>query len=174
MNPVSPIKWVDLSSTFHLTIQDILYIPSGSSKLIFFLDRNIFDISCDIDTNPINTSIIPSIFFRNNYQILFTKLNNGIKGTWTWRYPDANTKSENKEFDINYLMGKHNSWYPLHNNSVPTHNIYTNKPLNSKFDGLNILELPLNTKIGWRGPMIYMEDIDKLPPIIYKKNGYIL
>lgn len=157
--PVSPSEWGQKSSKpYHLTLQDIINIPKGTSKTIFFLDRNMFDLSCDEQYNPVNTPIKPSQFFRHGYYILFNKTDDGIKGNWTWlgAWVDQKTQPEiHREFDINY---EHKRWYPLTDGKL----------LNTgDFHSRHYTSFPLSTKLGWRGEMMFQENMDKCPDIIY-------
>jgi hypothetical protein len=53
--PIYPDEYEQVSSSYHLTIKDILDIPIGETVCIFFMDRNMYDISCDENINKINT-----------------------------------------------------------------------------------------------------------------------
>jgi hypothetical protein len=153
LRSVSPIEWLnELSKPYHLTIKDIENIPLNKPINIFCMDRNILDISCNIDHNYPNIPTKPSVFFRKGYCITFTKTEDGIKGKWIFNH-DANS-SYKKEFDIDI----ENIWYPLKNDCI-SDNI--NKNLHDiKYIGTNYKEFPETTRLGWRGAIMLMNNMD--------------
>jgi DNA-directed RNA polymerase beta' subunit len=97
-----------------MTIKDVIDIPKGEEREIFFMDRNIIDIA---DRNEKNVEMLPSDFFKDCYFIKFIKTDDGIRGTWFWNkhyLDDVGNCPEHKEFDID--LGTF--WYPLKDNKV--------------------------------------------------------
>ena len=66
------------------------------------------------------------------------------------------------EFDIEYLEG---NWYPLTDGYLPPKDPQGFAKLNFKTKK-HWKEFPKTTRVGWRGPMIKWDDLDKLPNII--------
>jgi len=153
------LTWLDNSEQFQLTIKDILDIPLNKPVLIFCMDRNVIDL-CDKSTTP----LAPSFFFRKNYFFFFTRTE-GIIGNWEWTFNKKRIDIE-KEFDINLDT----CWYPLKDNQVP------DKDEQCLFDfgemaGKSYTDFPPNTKVGWRGPMMMADDMNKLP-FVYNKQKH--
>lgn len=175
-NTIYPYQFEYESYKYHLTIRDILDIPQGETVSIFFMDRNMFDISCDKIINNLNIPIKPSKFFRHGYYIDFTKKSlNGISGEWKWNwlttenlYINALDTEYDREFDVD--MG--GLWYPLKNNHIPEIDEQEICEIPRDFAGKHFLELPESTRLGWRGPMMLRKYMDELPDIIYKYDGY--
>lgn len=166
MNIISPIDFVKISSPYHMKIKDVLNLPIGKPVCIFFLDRNMFDLSCDVKYNKINVPTKPSHFFKNGYYIEFTR-RLGIFGTWKWTYD--NHIDEGREFDIKLSNG---IWYPLNSGHILKQK-ETFFDIPKKFINKHYTKLPVNTYIGWRGPMMLAENMDKCPNIVLKKDGSI-
>lgn len=167
---IAPVEFIEKSRTYHLTIKDILDMKEGEVLNIFFLDRNIFDQSCNEHVNTIGEAVAPSRFFKNGYYIDFTKTT-GIKGIWTWHYPGGTDKElEEREFDLDL----NSLWYPLNNDRVPSEDSQGIWTIPSEFAGKHYTELDDSTRLGWRGPMMRKSDMDNLPSIILKKNGSII
>lgn len=158
---VSPIKWLyEDSLRYHMTIKDIVDIPVGEKTEIFFMDRNILDL---IEDNKKYIPILPSEFFSKCYFITFTKIDNGIRGTWLWNtYSDIGNCPEHREFDID--LGSF--WYPLKNDKVPLNDEQGNIRF-GKNAGKHYSAFSDNTRLGWRGPMMLKENMDKCSSIIY-------
>ena len=166
---ISPVEFIEKSKQYHLTIKDIMNMKEGEVLNIFFLDRNMFDHSCDERYNTIGEAVVPSRFFRNGYYIDFTKTT-GIKGTWTWHYPGGTDKElEEREFDVDTGT----IWYPLKNNTVPNRDSQGIFTIPIDFAGKHYTELDDSTRLGWRGPMMRKSDMDNLPSIVLKKDGQI-
>lgn len=159
----SPVRFYDNSSKYHLTIKDVLNFEIGKPVKIFLLDRNMFDPSCD--NNAINTPLLPSVFFRNCYFIEFTR-RDGLYGECKWLF---NNKTE---YNFEFHVCMPTCWYPLKNNRVPIRDEQEIFEIHPAFAGKHYTELPKDTLLGWRGPMMLYENIDKCPKIILKKIGY--
>jgi len=152
---ICPNDWINnKTKKFHLTIEDIINIPIGKTINIFLLDKNILNMSCRLEINEPNVPTKPSIFFRNGYFISFTKIDNGIKGKW--KFNKNPKKTYIKEFDINIK----DKWIPLKNEKI-----FYREELDD-CDIINLknkkyTEFSKYTRLGWRGPMMLLNDIDK-------------
>ena len=162
----SPKDFIVASKPYHLTIGDVLNFPVGKIIRIYFLDRNMFDLSCDDQINPIGQPIRPSEFFRRGYFIDFTRRDD-LKGTWRWTFDDYTYTDNDREFDL--ALGEH-LWYPMKDSKVPEKDWQGIFTIPEDFAGKHYQELPLNTKIGWRGPMMLASNMDKCPDVVMKKN----
>jgi hypothetical protein len=158
------VEWLNVGSRpYHLTIQNILNLSNGDSIEIFFMDRNVMDISCDKEYNEENIPIKPSHFFRNCNYITFTK-KEGIIGDWDWHCTLLTKKLTYKEREFDIDLG--DFWYPLKNNKVPESNEYDLFDL-SKYSGKHYSEFSPDTRIGWRGEMMLKENMDKCPNVYW-------
>lgn len=162
---VNPAEWVKRTSLpYHLTIRDIEQLELNKPTNIFLMDRNVYDTSLDEGNNPKNKAIKPSSFFRKGYYITFTKKEEGIKGKWIFNIEPNN--SYNKEFDIN--LGT--VWYPLKNDKVPERDWQGLFDL-SKYYNMHYSDFPRDTKLGWRGPMMLVQNMDKCGYIIWTNDN---
>jgi hypothetical protein len=157
----TPSGFIKASEPYHMRIKDVLNLPIGKKIRLFFLDRNMFDMSCDSENNPVGIPIKPSQFFRAGYFIDFTRRKE-LRGTWKWTYAGGDSE-EDSEFHID--LGK--SWYPLRNDRIPEKDSQSVFQIPDSFAGKHYSNLDPNTKIGWRGEMMYARDMDKCPNIIY-------
>ena len=158
-------KWELETRPNHATIQTIMEIPLGESRVFLCLDRNVSEfISETIGENKPGDTLVPSQFFKTQTHIKFTKTGDGIEGTYiiaddleTIDYPYDDAVND---FDIEY---KPNNWYPLCDGVFEgpdgkaviykgSYKIDKPKKHWTSFDK--------NTRIGWRGPMIPIEKID--------------
>jgi hypothetical protein len=161
MVTISPTEFVKESRKYHLTIGDVLSFPVNEKKHIFFMDRNMYDISCDIKYNPVGLPIRPSHFFRKGYYINFTRIT-GLHGIWEWLYDSDPHIDNDREFDVD--MDR--CWYPLEYDHVPNIDEQGVFKIPKKFAGKSYTQLPKDTRLGWRGPMMLVENMDKLPDIV--------
>jgi hypothetical protein len=150
---MNPNIWLDMSRPSHLTIDDVLGMPLQQPVRIFFMDRNVLDLSANRNSNFSETHVSPSRFFRNCYYIDFTRTE-GIRGTWKWLYNGAPEAEESREFDID--MGT--CWFPLRNGEVY---MYDDKSALRK----HYSALPGTTRLGWRGPMMLASVMDSGPDV---------
>ena len=141
--------WINLySKSYHMTIEKVLALPINTDIKIFFMDRNIIDLSCIPEINPPYEAIKPSIFFRNNYYIIFNKSEEGIRGSWKWNTSNYQEVETDREFDID--TGDY--WMPL---------------TNSCYDNKHYTKYHKNTYLGWRGYMMLESDMNKCPDVMY-------
>jgi hypothetical protein len=158
-------EWLKESKPFHLTINDILKLPAGKKVEIFFMDRNLTDITCEDNINPQNVSKTPTNFFRKGYFIKFLKLHdNDINGIWQLKY-DGEWQPEmelDREFEV--YLNDVRLWTPLVNGSVPDKIKY------GKNRGKSWKTLDKNTLLGWRGPMMFKKDMNRLPKVYWTQQ----
>lgn len=155
--------WFNKYSNKWITIKDIEKLKKGDKVKIVVLDRNFLDIVSNPNINKENTSYSPQVFFKNNWGI-YTH-NDGLQGTLfeAWMKKDKKPPKENFEFDVEYKKGK---WYPLKNGILPAKDLQFNFNLLGK--KMHWTEFPKNTKVGYRGPMIFWKDLKDMPQIYWK------
>ena len=160
--------WEEETRSLHATIQTIKDIPIGKSQIYLCLDRNAGELVHDnLKINyKIGHKIRPSMVFHNNYFIKYTKTGEGLDGTFIiacgiGKINDP-IKDIRKDLDIEYAP---DCWYPMKNGYLPAK------------DNQRIIKLlgvskqwssfKPSTRLGWRGPMIPIELIDKIPITFY-------
>lgn len=178
--------WLSKLRPKFLTIQDIKNIPIGKSVELLLICRNFSDAYMQaVDSGVVAK---PREFCKYAYQLTFTKTDHpsGIYGTWLWHFSGSNQQQEfDREFELEITRcqcvdcpyycdkpcGKF-MWYPLEGGCMRI----SEAPLEYrmfKLDGREakpVDEYPTNTRIGWRGPMVFLEDIDSMPDVYWLKE----
>ena len=157
-NTLNIDKWYKNSRKYWITINDIEQLLNNKKKneiIVLMLDRNYLDIA--MGHNKKNKSYNVNHFFRfNKYKVIYDK---NLKGKLIY----LNKKDPYKvnfEFEVEY---KKDNWYPFINGYLPKNDPQGfDKLLGKK---IHFSKFPKNTHIGFRGPMILWENIDKLPDI---------
>jgi len=158
-------KWIDEIRPFHVTIQTILDLEPGEILRCLCFDRNFGDLFGDMN---ICETFIPDAeeTFPDNYYLRFTKgpKKDSIEGDFFIAcgikeidYPDNDPRHE--WLHIEYYQ---NCWYPLQNGVFQVIDRQFNRRLVEGEDR-HWRDYPLGTRLGWRGPMIPIEDINKIP-----------
>jgi hypothetical protein len=160
---ISPFEIKKVSRNYHLTIKDILDLPIGKPIEIFCMDRNLFDFC--IYKDRINIKMSAENFFNEGYIIKYEKTH-GLIGKW--KFLNFDDDYFIREFDID--LGSF--WHPLFNNKVPERDADFKQKMPIKFRKKHYSELPLDTRIGWRGPCMLLEDVKKLPQILLTEKDY--
>ncbi len=157
-------KWIDMAYDYRLKIKDVMNMKKGDTMSVLVLDRNVGDIA--VSANPENVVIDPYQFFRYNFATYIH--DNGLKGTMIYHWQDKDYGDDEFEFDIEYAP---HSWYPLKNGKLPKKDpqggadfIYTRE--------VSWTEFPIDTGIGWRGPMVRSQYLKYLPPIYASDDEY--
>lgn len=166
-NALIESDWLFKASKYFITIKDILSMKEGDKDIFILFDRNLFDST---HNNKENKIYKPEHYFRG-YSIIYTHVY-GLFGKMVF-------------YDNNKLL---DSWYLDHydywqvNLSTGWWTKLTDGKLTQlpkpqpKIDFPNGLEnklwntLPKNTFIGWRGPMMRLSDLKKMPNIYWNKK----
>lgn len=157
---MNPNDWLDSTYLYHLTIKHILSLKVGESVAIFLMDRNVLDLCCESSINPYGEKKKPTEFFKNNYYINFTKTE-GIRGDWKWIWNNkVQHTDKNQEFHID--LGS--CIFPLKDDKVPMEDNQRCFNL-SEHAGKHYTKFPLYTKLGWRGNMMRVRDMNKLSKV---------
>jgi len=161
-------KWFDKSRSKWLKISDIKRLTPGEKITLVVLHRNTEDLSLDKSINSRGKAIKPSTFYRK--MIAYYRpdaLSSGMSGmsgmSGSLRFKSINEKEWPLELEVEYKPG---FWYPLVNGYLPAkdpQNIF-GVLLGRK---IHWKDLPSNTPVGWRGPMILLEDVKKMPLVYY-------
>ena len=149
--------WLNSMKHKYITIKDIIKLNKGDSIKLLAIDTNFFDL---IDYNEVGIEYPPDIFLQDNYIFEYTH-NFGLNGMIRW-IKEKNINHFN--FDINY--NKFN-WYPLNNHGkLPfkdPQGIHSFKNIKK-----NYKEYPLNTLIGWKGPMLLWDHVINQNILLYR------
>lgn len=151
-------KWVEKSKAFHITAKKIAEMKKGDSVKVISLDRNFCDFLGNLklkeNTNYDPKEILPKAYYNGIY---FQE--NKLKGKFQYTNLFWKGKLEdpfNFEFDVEYADGE---WYPLEKEKLSKHIV------GGKKDKTSEEFIKEDVRVGWRGPMIFEKDLDKLPPL---------
>ena len=130
------------------------------------MTNTIYKLSCKDDIA--NKSLAPIDFFKNCHFISFTKYE-GIRGKWKFNHNPKT--SHKKEFDID--LGEF--WCPLRNDKIFGEFMIETDDEDKILDiinnvGENYTDYPPGTRLGWRGPMMLVQDMGKCGNITW--DGY--
>ena len=140
-------QWENISSEYHLTIYNIQGLKPGDKIDVLILDRNVMDIVCDI--NEADVLYPPNEFFRQNRHT-YTH-GEGLQGILHLHY--GNTEEDTILVDFEFdLLTEEGVWLPLKD---------------EKLGDNHWSSFPATTKVGWRGPMVKWDDVDKIGSIYY-------
>ena len=148
--------WMEHMKEDFLKIEDITKLSKNDELELICFDRNMQDLMSK-NKEP----ILSEIFFRRNLRITYIHDNNLQGHAWWFVDQELPTKSELFEFHLEYTPG---FWYPLKDGKLPD-----NDPqglFNLGEVPKNYREYSLNTRVGWRGPMIELKKL-KNAPFIY-------
>lgn len=151
-------KWQNEAKQKFLTVSDIGRLKKGDTIKVLVLDRNLYDIVLEI--NDSNALYNACEFFRYNSATYVHE--KGLQGKITYHFNNEDLTNDPFEFDVEFAEG---NWYPLKNGYLPAEDeqgCFKLLGRKTKWD-----EFPLDTHIGWRGPMMFWEDVKKMPDIYW-------
>jgi len=170
--------WYDMAcDKFALKISDITKLQPGDKMDVLVLDRNVWDIALNKKINKPGVSYNSEIFFQQNSGTYVHNKDLSGKMVFCWdddEDEDENNFNHNFEFDIEY---KPNKWYPLKNGVLPDKDPsgFCEFPWQTEQHWTNF---PVDTKIGYRGPMIPWSKLKEMSNIYWKneqtKKHYLL
>jgi len=133
--------WLSLMKKKFISIKDINNLETGEEIKFLCIDRNFYDL---IEHNE-NRCLKPVVFFSNSYIMNYIH-NKNLHGH---TYFDNDV--HNFEFHVNWR----NRWYPLENGCLSKEG--------KRFLGYDapstLDEYPLDTLVGWRGPVLLWKDV---------------
>ena len=146
-------EWEKKTEPYHLTIGDVYELKEGKSIHFYCLDRNWTEMVSF--NNGDDVEYKASDVLQNNYRAIFYK-DYGIRGETKWFFNDGTFRIENTVWHVD--LG--HIWCPLdEDDKVP---LFLECFDVGKLAGVKAEHLPLNTKIGWRGPCILKENLNKV------------
>ncbi len=149
--PLSWEEWDKAADSSALTIEDIISLKPGTKHQLLIQDRNVGDSIGNLghdDGKPRR----PTAFFS------------GLKDTFTYRdglsgCMDWNWGEHDDDFTFQLLSEMKRMWYPLDRDGF--------FPLAKK----HWTDMPLTTKVGWRGRAMRWSDLAQLPSL-YTTGGF--
>jgi len=150
-------QWIRDARRFHLTIRDVQSMNEDESVDLICFHRNTCDVVRGNGQRRQNKPMDPQKFFHNGGMYLkFTKYI-GLLGMWEWRCGGGPRQGT---FHLEYAPGR---WYPLDKNETLPHlGCCYNSELAT---GKCVSDYPDNTRLGWRGPMMRISDLPKMPRV---------
>lgn len=168
--------WEAKTEHLHLTIQNVLDLPVGETRLFLCLDRNVCEnVEHCIDFFNKKGGVWPekeikaSELLKNVTYFKFTR-KEGLKGdgfvsedggTEDW-VEESSGWGSNFEFHIEYAS---NHWFPLEEGALQPRgkddSILDMERVTDKV--VHWSQFSNSTRLGWRGPMIPIEKIDEIP-----------
>jgi len=150
---LDPEQWYTLAHKKHtLQIKDITKLNLGDKLDLLLLDNNVWrnTISKDKIKNQIYS---PESFFGYSFGTYIHS--HELCGTLLLHLADTAILIDGFEFYVEYTDDQ---WYPLSDGYL----------LINDSNDIHWTELPLDTKIGYRGPAIYKSILNILPNIIIR------
>jgi hypothetical protein len=154
------INWLKKSKSKCLKISDIMKLSPGQKIEVVAFHRNTADRSLESNINKRGTAIKPERFFRN--MIAEYRHFKDMEGTLFFKN-DGDNDEWPFELEVEH---KPDFWYPLKDGYLPAkdpQNIFSillGKKIHWK-------DLPKNTHVGFRGSMILLENVKKMPLVYY-------
>lgn len=151
--------WEENAREKWLKVGDIEKLKTGDTIKVLVMDRNLYDITMDI--NDPNTLYTSEHFFSQNTATYVH--GSGLQGKLTFHIGN-NDDIVQDPFDF-HVQYNGSCWYPLKNGSLPAEDEQGLFPLLDREVGWD--EFPLDTPIGWRGPMVLWENVEAMPDIYW-------
>lgn len=149
--------WISHTKMYHLTINDIIDLKLGDQTIVVQLDQdNLFN--CE-DCNEPSIICEPTEFFQDVVGVYTHEEN--LKG----RFQSVDIDRD-FEFDVEY---KKNHWYPLTEGRLPADDDDCVCAFGDKC-GWHWNQFPIDTRIGWRGPMIETSKLQLCPKVYWLEN----
>jgi hypothetical protein len=153
LNGIDLKDWEQYSQGEHLTIEDVMNLNEGDKLHLLVMDRNLWDIVCCRENNLGNTLHPPAQFFRHN-RATYTHIGD-LKGTLVYHWGDGDSEEYDFEFDVEYMSHR---WYPLKDGHLPARDPQGIAPFDYE-EPKPWTDFPVNTRVGWRGPMMLWEKV---------------
>jgi len=151
-------KWIEDTKPFHLRINDVMDFKEGQEIMFLVMDRNLYDIACEDDGNIL---FQPKHFFGLN-TATYTH-SRDLKGTIVYHWAQENSPEYPFEFEIEYAPG---NWYPLTDGHLPARDPQEMAPFDYD-EPKPYTDFPVDTRLGWRGPMMKWDDLDIQPDVFW-------
>ena len=151
-------KWYNESRQHWLTIKDLLSLKSGTELDILLYHTNALDAPMTYFKS--DTSYTPKKFFKSERDTLVLSDEELMGHFKIYEEYDPIPKYLEVEY-------KKDKWYPLVDGFLPAKNEKGKKLLGKK---THYTELPSETPVGFRGPMILWKELGNLPKIYFSEK----
>jgi hypothetical protein len=155
-------SWLNFMEDRELTIADIEGMKPGESIEVIMLHRNLGDVVLDPRVHPFLELFEAKVFFKE------------VRGKYTHVKDlhgilvDELGEEGPFNFHLNYF-GK--LWYPLGDDGLLPVETGEACVRNAIAD---YRRYPKTTKVGWRGPMLRVSDLDDAPMVYHKSQRYTI
>jgi hypothetical protein len=150
-------EWIRATKPFHLTKEQVLKMKKGDVENFLLLDSNARKAYYDTKINPIGVAKTPREFFRNSTMMKFT-YEDALKGRCFYNFMNEADPDWRFEFEVEYSP---DCWYPLRNGLLLGDGRFV---IPEEMKG-SWEKIPIETRVGFRGPMIKISEFDKLPKV---------
>lgn len=156
-------------NNFAVRLIDLKEIEPGSSLEVLFIDRNFFDT-----LRPNRQGVVDvwaTVQRGGLYTGKYTKtrdtssndatdgMPNDLVGTFEWYNLKTDTNSNRIDDPFEFHLCPTNTYYPMHHGFL----INVLPPTFERIQGPHYSELPDDSWVGWRGMMVRLEEVDRLP-----------
>jgi len=160
-------EWLDHMKSKELTVADIEAMKPGEQLQVIQLHRNLGDMVLDESVNPYGVAIPAAKFFEP------------MKGVYTHdhdlhgRFLDVPDECELGDHEFNFHLNyAGRSWYPLNDDGL-----LPLAPEESPVVQIAVADYrkyPKTTKVGMRGPMLRLSDVETAPPVYHYEEEFFL
>lgn len=157
-------EWLQLANTKFLTIGDFKKMKKNSVHKFALFDRNLTDVTHD---NTLHKIYEPKDFFKKCYKSIYTHYD-GLFGEIidTW----GNHSKQISRIDYWQIFVKEiDCWHVLTEGCIRAIFPYIDYP--PGIEGKKWNEFSDDTLVGWRGPMMYESDLEKMPSIFINEDS---
>lgn len=163
--PLEFEEWLEFMKSKELTIADIEAMQPGEQLKVIQLHRNLGDYVLNEYVNPYDTAISAVEFFAP-VGGLYTH-SHDLHGRLLDVPDDCDCGESEFNFHLNY-QGTH--WYPLGDDGLLP--VATGEYM-IRHAVADYRAYPKSTKVGMRGPMLRLSDVEKAPPLYHREISYI-
>lgn len=178
MRPVSWMKWADfVTRAKHVTIADVEYMQEGAAARVLFLDRNFGDHVYNLARKKMAERGRPNCrrvtidvreLLEMAYVGEYTHVR-GLSGMLKWEGDWAEGRDpEEFEWDLEY--NEHGSFYKLHHGKLPRDFGQYDHDRPYGAEGRPWESFPKDRRVGWRGPCLFVKDLEELPKKMYYED----
>lgn len=161
-------QWIKDTRPYHLNLKEVQNWQKGEKREVVMFDRNFeeYDIWENIKQK---TSLPATTFFKHNKGTLT------YKGDLKWDITyDFGETIEHEVHISTASLSTSWKWVNIENNHIEIKNeVLDNRvtlPSHKSKMKIPISKFPLETRVGWRGPMIEWKYLSKLPPVYWERT----
>jgi len=161
--------FIKLSKPYHLKINDIKKLRPGDELDVVIWDRNFEEYHIWENCKSEKLYDSKEFFKENRHKITYQGY---IK--WDIHFPYGETIQHPVHLNTSgletnwewYAISQQDGYVNITNEILKSGEII---PKHWKSKRIHWTEFPETTRVGWRGPIMLWEDLDKMPNVYYKK-----